>query len=138
MDRPHEEAASNPGLTAAVDLVAECPCDEHEDAFLDALGAAGELIFAPLEPEGDDPRVLLELMTVDDGSYLLCFPDLAAAHRYDPERNYVGIVRADAFRMVAADASVDGFLVATATDEDAWALAGRSAIEARAGDSSQG
>ncbi len=62
-------------------------------------------------------------------TFLLAFPDIEAARRHDAGAAFVGINREEALRMILAEPGLDGILIATASDNDAWAAVLRDSIE---------
>ena len=131
-------AAARPSLTEAIERVADCPCTEHQSAFLDAVAATEELLFkavgANVPPADGAPvaggeKIQLAQVTARGQAFVLAFPNLSAGRRHDPNATIVGIRRDDALRMVLADPNVEGILMASATDNDPWAALPRSSIE---------
>jgi hypothetical protein len=135
-------AASDPprSLIESIQKVADCPCPEHQDGFLQALGGSAELLFKVVETNigglagphqvGPDDQIRLEQVEAQGRRLLLAFPDLDAARRAAPAATIVGIERDQALRMVVDDAGLDGLLVAAATDNDAWAAATKDNLAA--------
>jgi hypothetical protein len=126
-------------LIETIQQVADCPCDQHQRAFLDALAATDELIFLVATAniaitDGDQRQVgageqiRLQQVNAQGHTFLLAFPDLDAAHRHDPNATYAGIGQVEAIRMTLGNPDLDGILIAAATDNDAWAAAPRDSL----------
>lgn len=125
-------------LIETIHQVADCPCEEHQQAFLHALAHTDELIFKvasintpPVEGEHrvePGERIHLQQVDAQGHSFLLAFPNLDAARRHDPNVTYVGIERDEAIRMALGEPDLDGILIAAATDNDAWAAAPRDSL----------
>lgn len=132
MARLARETGRPQSLIEAIREVADCPCAKHQDAFLDALAGADELLFKAVDGpslEGTDGDIHLAKVDAHGQTFLLAFPDLDAGHRHDPNATIVGIGREEALRMVLDDPSTDGMLIVAATDNDAWAVAPRDSID---------
>jgi hypothetical protein len=139
---PRAPERPQPGtLTEAIHQVADCPCNEHQGAFLAALAATDELIFLVISANvslanghrhqiGAGDQVLLQRASAQGRSFLLAFPDLDAALRHNPKATYAGIGREQAIAMTLGDPELAGILIAATSHNDAWAAAGSEALAA--------
>jgi hypothetical protein len=120
-------------LRAAVAAYAECPCDEHEQAFLAALTAQPEL-YLLVQPPGDDGGEPVARTAEHDGAaWLLCFPDSATAAAKDisPD-DVVGVVPPAVACALVVQSELGGLHVEAGTDDAAWASVSRETCAALA------
>ncbi len=105
---------------------AECPCDEHEQAFAAALIAQAEL-YLLVQPAGDDGVEPAARTAEHDGAaWLLCFPDAASAEAkgISPD-DVVGVVTPAVACALVVQAGLGGLHVEAGTADEAWAVVSR-------------
>lgn len=134
-DRSRRERQQARRFIRVIRKVAKCPCVKHQAAFLTTLQSVDHLICKARDSGSaeplldDDGRPALTTVVAQDHTFVLTFPSLAAASRYDPEATYVTLSRDTVFQMVLERPELTGVLVTAASGRDAWASATRSNIE---------
>jgi hypothetical protein len=100
---------------------AECPCNEHEQAFLAALTAQAE-IYLLVQPAADaDGEPAARTAEHDGATWLLCFPDAATAEAkcLSPD-DVVGVVPPAVACALVVQAGLGGLHMEAGTADDAW------------------
>jgi hypothetical protein len=125
----------SPSLAAAIQGVADCPCERHRQSFLRAFWSADELCFAMGEASVDvvDREVTLsseDIVAVPHSEVDGCTYMMACANRDVGKRLHPGTVRFVAMRIPEAcqmllKTDLDGIVVQAGTADLAWALLSR-------------